>query len=112
MQQAILVDIALIVPGLLAGLTGLAGNAFGLSVPSGVQALGDDVVFATLMLTLAYATASSLLGQTPDKIPFISKSVEDQMNTSGTAILALLVLLFVTSLSSIRRQLFEVFFSI
>lgn len=44
------------------------------------------------------------------KKSWLSQSVEDQMNTSGTVILAFLVLLFVTSLPSIRRKLFEVFY--
>jgi hypothetical protein len=34
-----------------------------------------------VLLTIAYASASSVLGITPDKIPSISQAVEDRMPT-------------------------------
>jgi hypothetical protein len=81
MQQAIFVDIALFLPGLLAAATGFIASGSGFDLPPGVTELGSDAVFGALLLTIAYASVSSALGITPDKIPFLSQSVEDRMPT-------------------------------
>lgn len=81
MQQAIFLDIALFFPGLIAALYVLVGQAAGFSLPLAVTEIGSDVMFATLVATIGYATISSLLGQTPNKIPFISDAVEARMPT-------------------------------
>jgi Chloroplast import apparatus Tic20-like/EF-hand domain pair len=81
MQQAIFVDIALFFPGLLAALYSLVGQGLGFSLPPSVTELGTDSIFAVLLLTIAYATVSSLLGITPNGIPIISQAVEDRMPT-------------------------------
>jgi len=81
MQQAIFVDIALIVPGLLSGIYGLAATALKVETPAGLGEIGNDAVFVLLLLVLAYCTGSSLLGIAPDKIPFISQAVSDRMPT-------------------------------
>jgi hypothetical protein len=81
MQQAIFVDIALFLPGLLAAATGLIASGTGFELPPGVTELGSDAVFGALLLTIAYASVSSALGITPDKIPFLSRAVEDRMPT-------------------------------
>ena len=81
MQQAIYLDIALFFPGLLAALYGLIGQAAGFSLPPGVTEIGSDAMFATLLATIGYASISSLLGQAPNKIPFISEAVEARMPT-------------------------------
>jgi Chloroplast import apparatus Tic20-like/EF-hand domain pair len=81
MQQAIFVDIALFFPGLLAALYSLVGQGLGFSLPPSVTELGTDFIFAALLLTIAYATVSSLLGITPNSIPIISQAVEDRMPT-------------------------------
>ncbi|KAL3912950.1 MAG: hypothetical protein SGARI_000896 [Bacillariaceae sp.] len=78
MQQAIYLDIALFFPGLIAAVVGLASGG---NLPPGITEITNDVVFGTLLLTVAYASISSLLGVTPDKIPFISGAVEDRMPT-------------------------------
>jgi hypothetical protein len=44
-----------------------------------VGEIGSDALFFTLLATIGYASVSSLLGVTPDKIPFISKSTSDRM---------------------------------
>jgi hypothetical protein len=81
MQQAIFVDIALFFPGLLAALYTLIGQGLGFSLPASVTEIGTDAIFGLLLITVAYASISSLLGITPDKIPILSKAVNDRMPT-------------------------------
>jgi hypothetical protein len=81
MQQAIFVDIALFFPGLLAALYSLIGQGLGFTLPPSITELGTDVIFALLLLTIAYTSVSSLLGITPNLIPIISQAVEDRMPT-------------------------------
>jgi len=81
MQQAIYLDIALFFPSLLTGLGGLIASGAGVSVPSGVGEIFSDVMFGTLLLTLAYCAVSSFLGKEPDSIPLISQAVKDRMPT-------------------------------
>ena len=81
MQQAIFVDIALFFPGLLAALFGLIGSGAGFQIPPGLAELGSDVIFGAMLLTIGYASVSSLLGITPNKIPVISQAVDDRMPT-------------------------------
>ena len=78
-QQAVFVDIALFVPSLLAAATGFIASGAGFEVSAGVTELGSDAVFGAVVLAIAYASVSSALGITPDKIPFISQAVEDRM---------------------------------
>jgi Ca2+-binding EF-hand superfamily protein len=80
-KQAVYVDIALFFPGLLAAATGFIATNAGFEIPQGVTELGSDAVFGAVLLAIAYASVSSALGITPDKIPFISQAVEDRMPT-------------------------------
>lgn len=82
MQQAVFLDIALFVPGLLATLATLASQGVNLNVPPMVGEFGGDAVFLTLVAMLSYSTVTSLLGQTPDKIPFLSQAVKDRVPTA------------------------------
>jgi len=79
MQQSIYIDIALFFPSLLAAIGSLALNSLGAPIPKEVGEFGFDAVFLTLIITLAYCTVSSLLGVTPDKLPVISKAVNDRL---------------------------------
>ena len=81
MQQAIFLDIALFFPGLIGALLAGAGSAAGFQIPAGVSQTGNTAIFAVLVLTVLYASISSLLGVKPDKIPLISVAVEDRMPT-------------------------------
>merc|ERR1712224_465596 len=81
MQQAIFLDIALFFPGLIGALIAGAGSAAGFAIPDFVQQTGSTAIFAVLVLTVIYASASLLLGVTPDKIPVISEAVQDRMPT-------------------------------
>eukprot|EP00587_Corethron_hystrix_P004975 CAMPEP_0113299430 /NCGR_PEP_ID=MMETSP0010_2-20120614/1470_1 /TAXON_ID=216773 ORGANISM="Corethron hystrix, Strain 308" /NCGR_SAMPLE_ID=MMETSP0010_2 /ASSEMBLY_ACC=CAM_ASM_000155 /LENGTH=391 /DNA_ID=CAMNT_0000152667 /DNA_START=222 /DNA_END=1397 /DNA_ORIENTATION=+ /assembly_acc=CAM_ASM_000155 len=82
MQQAIFIDIALFFPGLLFGLGQSLLPALGVQVPPALLELPSDVVFVTLLVTLAYCAISSLTGNEPNMLPLISKSVEDRMPTT------------------------------
>lgn len=80
MQQAIFLDIFLFFPGLLAALYSVVVSGIGgVQVPQAVTEIGSDAVFFTMLAMVGYSSISSLLGKTPDKIPFISKLVVDRM---------------------------------
>jgi EF-hand domain pair/Chloroplast import apparatus Tic20-like len=79
MQQAIYLDVALFLPGLLATLATAASQGLNMPLPPNLVELGSDAVFVTLLATLAYSTISSLLGVTPDKIPLLGKTVNDRL---------------------------------
>ena len=78
--QAILLDIALIFPGILASTLG-AGVPFLQVAPLSDELLGlySTVVFVCFNILLTYSVVSSLVGATPNNIPFVSKRVEDRM---------------------------------
>lgn len=83
MQQAIFLDIALFFPGLIASVYSLISSGLGGGgIPPQFTVLGTDVIFVTLLATVAYCAISSGLGFTPDKIPFISQAVIDRMPTA------------------------------
>ena len=80
-QQAIFLDIALFFPSLLIGLGGLIAGGAGSPVTKLAGEIFSDVMFGTLLLTLAYCAVSSLLGREPADIPLISAAVKDRMPT-------------------------------
>jgi hypothetical protein len=80
MLQATFLDIALVIPGLLATLITLIPGASA-SLPPGTIESGATAVFGLLLMTILYTSVSSVLGITPDKIPFISQAVQDRMPT-------------------------------
>ncbi len=79
MQQAIFIDIALFFPGLISGVSAIIAGSGAVQLPSGLGGVLETAVFITLLLTLGYASVSSLLGITPDKIPIISKAALDRI---------------------------------
>lgn len=82
MQQAIFIDIALFFPGLITGLAAVLFKAIdGNPLPATFSELSTDAIFVSLLLSLSYCVISSLLGFTPDKLPLISKAVDDRMPT-------------------------------
>jgi len=81
MQQAIFLDIGLFFPGLLFGLITAVLPTLGVKLSASTLELPSDIVFATLLVTLAYCTISSLTGNEPNKLPLISKAVLDRMPT-------------------------------
>eukprot|EP01083_Nonionella_stella_P281150 956611_1 len=81
MQQAIFIDIALFFPGLLSALFGIAAGGAGLQIPEIISQLSTDAIFVSLLAVLGYCSVSSLLGIEPNKIPLVSKAVDDRMPT-------------------------------
>ncbi|GMI29153.1 hypothetical protein TeGR_g11052 [Tetraparma gracilis] len=80
MQQAIFVDIALILPGLLFGVAQvLSQSAGGIAIPQAASEVLYDGVFFTLLATLLYCTGSSLLGKEPSALPIIGAAVKERM---------------------------------
>jgi len=80
MQQAIYLDFALFIPGIVGAITAaVSSGLFGFQLPPGIAEIGSDAVFLTLSATLAYSTVSSLLGAEPDKIPLISDAVNKRL---------------------------------
>lgn len=81
MNQAISLDIALIIPGILATAGAFVANGLGIDL-SGLAGAGEitgDALVVAMLATVGYASVSSLLGQTPNKIPLISDRVEKEM---------------------------------
>lgn len=79
MKQSIFLDVALFFPSILASIGALAANAGNFQLPEGIVEMGSDAVFAAMLLAIGYSSVSSLLGATPDKIPFISDAVSQRM---------------------------------
>jgi hypothetical protein len=80
MKQAIFVDLAMLFPGILLGVSTAVLPAIGVNLDlSSFTEVASDAVFCALLATLAYTSISSLLGVTPDKLPFISDAVNDRM---------------------------------
>eukprot|EP00980_Cylindrotheca_fusiformis_P016417 scaffold4891_cov140-Cylindrotheca_fusiformis.AAC.14 len=79
MQQAIFLDIALFVPGLLSFLVGI-GAAYNSSLTPPMEAVeyASDAVVLAMLGSVAYASISSLLGKTPDKLPLVSQAAKSR----------------------------------
>ena len=83
MQQAILVDIALIIPGLLGGLaTYCLPNVLGIPISPDMVMQSSTLTFLLISLVIIYSCASSLAGVVPDKVPLISERVEKRVPTA------------------------------
>ena len=80
-QQAILLDIALVVPGILGGMGKVISPDLGDSPPAIV--VGSTITFFVISVPILYSIASSLAGITPDKIPLISERVENRVPTAA-----------------------------
>merc|ERR1712232_607949 len=78
-QQAIYLDVALFVPGLIAALAGAASSGLGAAIPPAIVEAGNDAVFVALVAAVGYSALSSVLGATPDKIPFLSEAVDKRV---------------------------------
>jgi hypothetical protein len=79
MQQAVYLDIALFAPALLVTLSAGLLNQLGVTIPANAAELSSDAMFLILLATIGYTSVSSLTGELPNKLPFISKRVEDRM---------------------------------
>lgn len=70
-QQALLLDIALIIPGFVGG----AGRMF----PEVLQIIGSNTVFYAWVLVVGYAWISIARGKTPDQVPVLSEAASMQI---------------------------------
>ena len=70
-QQAIVLDIALVIPSLFAG----ASRMF----PEVLQIQGSNFVFYVWFFTCAYSAFCNLRGETPDQVPIISEAAAAQV---------------------------------
>lgn len=77
LQQAILLDIALIIPGLIGGT--FSAVLPGLANSPEIYYNTSTLTFALILMILGYCTASSLAGVTPNKLPIVSSQVEARM---------------------------------
>lgn len=66
MQQALILDIALIFPSLLGQL--------GIPLPGVLAQSGSNFVYLAMIGSVGYSIVSNLTGKTPDKIPIISEA--------------------------------------
>lgn len=80
-QQAIYLDIALFAPGLLLALAGAVASGMSMQIPTEFIEMADNAIVLTMFAIFAYTSTSSLLGQKPDKIPFLSEAAEKRMVT-------------------------------
>mmetsp|Transcript_18982 Transcript_18982/g.36854 ORF Transcript_18982/g.36854 Transcript_18982/m.36854 type:complete len:119 (-) Transcript_18982:498-854(-) len=70
-QQALLLDIALIVPGLFGPLTK--------TFPVELQILGTNFIFYAWVLVVGYALFSNAQGKAPDQVPLLSDAASMQI---------------------------------
>eukprot|EP00904_Undaria_pinnatifida_P012351 jgi/Undpi1/8246/HiC_scaffold_25.g10716.m1 len=82
MQQAINLDIALVVPGLLGLLASasLGQDAYKL-VP--LAEAGSDVVFVALLAAVAYSVVTSSTGSFPNKLPLLGRMNRENPDREG-----------------------------
>ncbi|CAN0231800.1 unnamed protein product [Ectocarpus sp. 12 AP-2014] len=72
MQQAINLDIALILPGVVGAITGALRGADAVKLAPLANA-GSDVVFVALLAAVAYSVGTSATGSFPDKLPLLGR---------------------------------------
>ena len=70
-QQALLLDIVLIIPGFIGG----AARMF----PVELQTLGSNFVFYLWVLVVGYSWACIAQGKTPDQVPVLSEAAAQQV---------------------------------
>ena len=81
-QQAIFLDIALIVPGIVGGVCGILLPYLGVEIPPAVAVYASTGTFFIFSAAIIYSLVCSVSGITPDKLPFISERVENRVPTA------------------------------
>lgn len=71
MQQAVLIDIALIFPDILGGLSSIGGG-----LPRFLVEPSTNFVYYTFIACVIYSITSNISGKRPDQIPWISEAAE------------------------------------
>jgi hypothetical protein len=88
-QQAILLDIALIFPGIIGTVASIGATQGDFELPSALVDSGSTATFLAVSAAIIYSMGSSLIGTVPDKIPIISERVKLRVPT-GEEILKIL----------------------
>jgi hypothetical protein len=70
MQQAILLDIAIIIPGLFRSLGQL------IPIPAELAVVGGNTVFYTMAGVIGYSIFCNIQGKTPNEVPILSQAAE------------------------------------
>ena len=83
MQQAIFLDISLIIPGLLGSMGAFVSNQGELEMSKIIGDVGSTFTFLIISAGIIYSLGSSLLGIVPDKVPIISEIVKSRVPTSA-----------------------------
>jgi len=78
-QQAILLDVALILPGLGGSVAGVLSGG---SVDAELAGLASSVTFFAMLVCVTYSVLLTALGKEPGGIPFISDRVRDRVPTT------------------------------
>ncbi|CAE8595937.1 unnamed protein product [Polarella glacialis] len=82
LRQAVILDFALLLPGLLGQVVSFVAEQAQVEVPMSAE-LGfavNGVVFVLIWACVGYSTVSSLLGVTPAGIPYISEKAGAEIN--------------------------------
>ena len=75
MQQAVLIDIALIFPELFGSMTSNIGGG----LPRFIVEPSTNFVYYTFLACVLYSVVSNLIGKKPNQIPWISNAAEMQI---------------------------------
>jgi hypothetical protein len=82
-QQAILLDISLIIPGIIGSICEIVyKQTSGNDVPVSVEQASSAVTFLLVAVAIGYSVISTVAGQEPDKLPFISSRVKQRVPTT------------------------------
>lgn len=81
-QQAILLDIALIFPGIIGSVVTFAAKGLGFAVPVEIANAASSALFLTFVALFLYGVGTSWLGVEGDGIPFISDRVKQRVPTT------------------------------
>jgi len=81
-QQAIFIDIALIVPGIIGGISSILLPYIGVEIPPMVPVYASTLTFFIFSAAIIYSLVCSIAGITPDKLPLISERVEIRVPTA------------------------------
>jgi len=80
MKQAILLDVALFLPGVVSGLvTYILSQQQNLIISTQAVEIASDAVFFVLLSSIGYSAISSIFGIVPDKLPIISDYINSRM---------------------------------
>lgn len=81
-QLAIFLDISLIFPGIIGSISTAIAQSAGTPIPEVISTSSSNFTFVLYSITIVYAMISSLAGQEPDKVPFITERIKQRVPTT------------------------------